>query len=113
VQFNASLQEHEEDERQVAEMQPHLQALRAALADVPMDANELPAAAAQAIAMLSPLMDANLAFMLKHLKHEEDRLSPPLKKNLSIKTMREVVEEVCAALVELRQHEITLGKDTK
>ena len=83
-----SLQEHREDERNQAEIAPHISALRDALA-----AGD-DAAARAAVAALQRLVPAHLAFELRHLRHEEDHLSPLLRKNLSHKELRAVIGKV-------------------
>lgn len=88
------MQEHHEDERQVAELTPHINALADALAhDTSSTEPSEPAKAA--LATLQPLMEAHLEYVLMHLRHEEDELSPLLRKSLSITSMRDIVRQVC------------------
>ena len=84
--------EHKEDERQVAEIGPHIVDLAGA---VGASGGELSDSRRMAVAALEPLMACHLDFVLRHLRHEEDKFSPLLRKNFAAKTLREVVRKVC------------------
>ena len=89
------IQEHAEDCRQLEGIKPHIADLRSALAKALNDRSApVPEAAVFSATTLQPLVNHHLDFMLDHLRHEENRLSPCLRKNLSVMAMREVVNKV-------------------
>lgn len=92
--FLEALQEHREDERQVAEMEPYIVTLRSKVVDSP-SLGAAPGLEAQAaITGLLPLMAKHLNFAIEHLRHEENEFSPLLRKNVPFTSVKALVNKV-------------------
>lgn len=87
------MQEHEKDNQIMAELFPIFAQLQEAhnASSTGKPSRHLFAV----LDVLTPKLNAALDFFEHHLTHEENRLSPVLRKNLNIPAMRETVQEVC------------------
>jgi len=89
-------QEHKQDERLTEELLPLIAALRAAAPPLTKaaDSRAAGAEAAAALSALGPKLTHLLEFFETHLQHEEDRLSPIMRKNKSLRSMRVTLQQV-------------------
>lgn len=86
------MQEHEKDKQLTAELVPLFEQLSAALAAA--GSSRASPEVDAALAALAPRLTFALDFFEHHLTHEENRLSPVLRKNLNVPMMRETIQQV-------------------
>lgn len=86
------MQEHEKDKQLTAELVPLFEQLSAALAAA--GSGRASPEVDAALTALAPRLTFALDFFEHHLAHEENRLSPVLRKNLNVPMMRETIQQV-------------------